>query len=74
MGDHYTSLVDKIEEVAEKVVSVLHSAESSLPCPLPHLKCDPCSILHHPKEKEYFSQISPEDIRDAPCRPSTRAS
>ncbi len=64
-SDHH-SVVGKIEDAAEKVLSMIHDAEASLPCPLAHLKCDPCSILKHPSEKEYLAQISPENIGDAP--------
>ncbi|KAH8882273.1 Lipoxygenase [Thozetella sp. PMI_491] len=70
MGDyHHSYIVEKIEKVAEhaaeKVMAAVHRTEE-LPCPLAHLKCDPCSILKHPSEKEFLSQVLPENIRDAP--------
>lgn len=66
MGDHFSSFVHKVEDAAGEVASALHAAAANLPIPLPSLHVDPSSILQHPNEKEYMSQISPEDIRDAP--------
>ena len=65
--EHHHNLADKMEQIADKVRSMVHGIDDKLPCPIanslpPHAN----EVLKHPDEKDFLSRMSPQNIQDLP--------